>query len=546
MVILRNNRRGFLGGMLGLVAASEGIGSPAQGRREASDAEERRRSAIKLRQDAATRQGSRPMPIHLSNGDEESLPRYVAAFTKGLPHSQLGEVVPAAYETLLRAIRSGKHSDFESVSIGSGRRLTSPQAAYSYVLEGADSHSFEIPLVPQFDGPEAAAEMAELYWQALARDVPFAEYATSPVIREAAGDLSRMTAFSGPKMQGAVAPETIFRGNTQSDLQGHFISQFLWRPVPQGSGKLDQRYATPKAGSDFMASYPEWLQIQTGVPPWRQCVFEDKPRYIRNGRDLAEYVHYDFLYQAFQNAALILLDAGPETVLNYNSYRSENNPYVHSKVQDGFVTFGFAQTVDWVARVTTAALKAAWCQKWLVHRRIRPEAFSGRVHHQKNGSGSYPIHSDLLQSPVLDAVKQRFGSFLLPQAYPEGSPLHPAYPSGHATVAGACVTVLKALFDENALLPDCVAPSADGLSLVSCSHLAPTVGNELNKLAFNICCGRDFAGIHYRTDATGGLALGEQVAITVLQDLAQTLSEEFAGFQFHRFDGMIENITTKT
>jgi len=31
---------------------------------------------------------------------------------------------------------------------------------------------------------------------------------------------------------------------------------------------------------------------------------------------------------------------------------------------------------------------------------------------------------------------------LLPMAFPEGSPIHPAYGAGHATVAGACVTIL--------------------------------------------------------------------------------------------------------
>ncbi len=41
---------------------------------------------------------------------------------------------------------------------------------------------------------------------------------------------------------------------------------------------------------------------------------------------------------------------------------------------------------------------------------------------------------------------------LLPMAFPEGSPMHPAYGAGHATVAGACVTILKAFFDTSAVL----------------------------------------------------------------------------------------------
>jgi len=128
--------------------------------------------------------------------------------------------------------------------------------------------------------------------------------------------------------------------------------------------------------------------------------------------------------------------------------------------------------------------------------------------------------------------------YLLPQAYPEGSPLHPAYPSGHATVAGACAVILKVCFDESALIPDCVHASADGLSLQPCpASFAPTVGAEVNKLAFNIAMARNWAGIHYRSDASAGLRLGEDVAISVLQDLVRCYTEDFDGFAFTRFDG---------
>ena len=43
--------------------------------------------------------------------------------------------------------------------------------------------------------------------------------------------------------------------------------------------------------------------------------------------------------------------------------------------------------------------------------------------------------------------------YLLSMAFPEGSPMHPCYGAGHATVAGACVTVLKAFFDHSWKLP---------------------------------------------------------------------------------------------
>lgn len=513
----------------------------------------RRNRALEIRRQAAELQSQRPEPHHVANGDEQTYPRKTASYSKGLPHDQRGEVIPAAYASLDRAIASGDPQEFEQISRGSGRPLANPQGGLAFTLEGADPQGLTVRPAPNFDSAEAAAELIELYWQALARDVPFDEFDEDPITQAAAYELSLAEGFTGPgdhssfptpsrsrtaagRPARVVTSDTLFRGNLPGTLQGPYISQFLWKPIPERSGIREQRYRVPLPGSDHMTAYGEWLQIQTGVPPWRVYSFDPVPRYIRNGRDLAESVHYDYSYEEFLNAALILLDYRPESILRSDNFFSETSPYKHSKVQAGWATFGLPQVVDWLARVTTPALKAAWYQKWFVHRRLRPEAFAGRLHHVRAGTASYPIHPSLLRSRALEETAARFGSALLPQAFPEGSPLHPAYPSGHATVAGACATILKALFDENALVPNCVTPTRDGTQLIPCD-LAVTVGNELNKLAHNISMGRNFAGIHYRSDAEAGLRLGEQVAISVLQDLILTLPEEINEFRFTSLDG---------
>src|SRR6185437_7740944 len=128
------------------------------------------------------------------------------------------------------------------------------------------------------------------------------------------------------------------------------------------------------------------------------------------------------------------------------------------------------------------ALKAVWYQKWFVHRRLRPEAFAGRIHNLLTHPGlNYLVHRDVLNSAALHQIFSRYGTYLLPQGYPEGSPLHPSYGAGHATVAGACVTALKALFDESSVIQNPAVPTADGLSLVPYDGLELTVGGELNK-----------------------------------------------------------------
>jgi len=109
-------------------------------------------------------------------------------------------------------------------------------------------------------------------------------------------------------------------------------------------------------------------------------------------------------------------------------------------------------------------------------------------------------------------------------------------------IAGACATVLKALFEETDLVSGVMTPSDDGLSLVADSNVALTIGGELNKLAFNIPMARDWAGIHYRSDASAGLLLGEAVAICFLQDNVGTFTESFARFQFTKFDGTAVSI----
>lgn len=527
---------GLSAAALGPTRARDGLAAqttvPGAASPTTTDAHASRRIRIRL----AERQGARPVPAHRSNGDEAAMPSRAGNFAKGLPHAQDGAVDLAAYDQCLEAMRKGPEGMLGRLPRGSGMRLVSPQAAFGLTLEGGDPQSFLLAPPPSISSPEAAAEMVELYWQALARDVPFADYATSPVTADACAELSRLPRFSGPTVDSRVTPETLFRGPAGT-LPGPYLSQFLWKSVPLGSTGFDQRYRAPVEGDDFMESYGEWLQIQTGVPPWRQARWRPQLRHILTGRDLAEYVHYDFMYQGFLNAALILMNSGPGSIYYTNYYFAATNPYKDSTTAIGFATLGFAQVVDWLARVTTPALKAAWYQKWLVHRYLRPEEFAGLVHRTKTGGAGAPLHPDVLDSRAAANVQTRTGTYLLPQAFPEGCPLHPAYPSGHAAVAGACATVLKALFDEDVAVPDCVVPTRDGQALEPYQGPVLSVRGELEKLAFNVAVGRNFAGIHWRSDAVRGIELGEAVAISVLDDLVNTLAEDFGGFRFTKFNG---------
>ncbi len=508
----------------------------------------RHERAYRIRVEAAARLFDLPLSGIPRVTDEELHPTKIGNFTKGLPHDALGEVNPFAYEALAQAVASKNPTAFEDIPMGGAARLQNPQAGLAFGLIGLDSHQMTMPLPPVLASAEAAAEMGELYWQALLRDVPFATYDHDPGVAAATADLSVFSDFRGPKsLTGEVTTATLFRAAVPGALTGPFVSQFLLRELPTGGRPGSQQIRTVLP-LDHLTQYDDWLAAQDGaVPPAALApIYDPVPRYIRNGRDLAEAVHWDWPGQAVHQACLLIFGLGASSLAGLVAGDAAlplnpTNPYASSLTQGGFATFGLADVTSLVGLAAGCALKAAWYQKWFVHRRLRPEEFGGRVHHATSGAVAYPIHDGLLErSTVLSEVARRFGTNLLPQVYPEGCPIHPAYPSGHATWVGAGVTLLKAFFDESVTIANPVVAADDGLSLVP--YVGPdagelSLGGELNKLAWNIGVGRNFAGIHWRTDAIEGLRLGEAVALGILRDLQETYNEDFGGYALTTFDG---------
>lgn len=464
------------------------------------------------------------------NKDEVLYANKIGSYTKALPHNLLGEVNLEAYNIWINTLTTGNPEKFELLPLGGTRKFSNPQVSYAYEMVGPDSHHLTMAPAPSFSSAIEASEMAEDYWMALTRDVPFVDYNTNPGTRAAAEDLSRFSKFDGPKCKCKVTTETLFRSNVPGALEGPYVSQFLLKDIPFGAKTVTQNYIAPVVKIDYMTSYNEWFNIQNGQAPSSTLKLDPIPRYISNGRVLGEYVHKDSSIQAAVTACSILLSFGQEAL-------SLSNPYLFSKTQEGFATFGAPHVLDFVARASRMALEAAWFQKFLVHRRLRPEEFGGCVQNLKTGAARYPINPELLNSKVLEIVFEKYGTYLLPMAYPEGCPTHPAYPAGHAAHIGAEVTILKAFFNEDYIIPNPVVASADGLKLQPYLEGDLKVGGELNKLAANIALARDFAGVHWRSDGLEGMKLGEAVAIGLLQDYRNTYNEEFHGFSFTKFDG---------
>ncbi len=513
--------------------------------------------AYEIRVEAAQRERRIPIPAHPDNGDEDRYQTKIGSYTKGLRHNSLGEVAPEAYAALIAAIRSGRFADFEHLRPFLGcpdparqRPLVNPESANAYDLEGTDSAQLVSPPAPAFASAEEAGEMVELYWMALMRDVNFDDYAQNPLAQEAAHDLSQLSDFRGPKENGRVTTETLFRDVFPGCTLGPYISQFLLRQTAFGAQRVDQRTNARASGTDYLIGFQQWLDNQNGCVPASLMIPPDSQvplRFIRNGRDISQYVRLDVLHQAYFVAALILINGITlnETTSPFvfrfpfdagNPYGSNGSTFV----QAAFGTFGNPYIMTLVTEPAPRALKAVWYQKWFVHRRLRPEALGGHVEVMRQNLAQYPIHTDLLdRSSVLARTLNQFGSHLLPQAYPEGSPLHPSYGSGHSVVAGACVTMLKAFFDESTVIqePVLINPADGGQTTIPYQGPDLTVGGELNKLASNIATGRNIAGIHWRTDGVEAIRLGEAVGISMLRDMRETYGEPFSGFSLTKFDG---------
>ncbi len=166
-------------------------------------------------------------PCQTSNGDEQAYPvEYLGSFTKGLSHNlTTGVVDAAAMQAYMQCIQTG---NFTKLHLAGKRKLTNPQAGLMFELWGGDTQSFTVRPAPAFSSAEAAADLVELYWGALLRDVPFDTYNTSSLAAEAVADMNRLSDYRGAK---PVTAQNLFRSNALGATVGPYLSQFWFANV---------------------------------------------------------------------------------------------------------------------------------------------------------------------------------------------------------------------------------------------------------------------------------------------------------------------------
>jgi len=490
------------------------------------------------------------------NGDAAAYSDHSGSWSKVLLHDSIGIVNASSWASFTKALASHKFSDFQNIIVGnpggsgSTAGLNGPQGAFAYDLEGLDPFATNIPAAPTISSNQTAAEQVEHYWGALLRDVTFSQYATSSLAASACADLNNLSfikSSSNNYFPYPVTPANLFRGQItpgDGNVKGPYLSQFMVQPTYFGSQPLNQVLQDFVPGQNFMTDPTGYLNAQNGIVN-QSIAIDTVFRFLNSGRSLAAYTHVDALHQAYFVAALIL--AGIHAPLN------PGNPYIGSRSEHGFETLSPVDAFATIPEMATRALKASWFHKWVVNLRPRPEEYGALVYAYLNNLSPMPqaaqhLHSDVLNSQGLAQTLSTFGTSLLPQAFPEGAPGHPCYPTGHGTVAGACIAALKFFFDGSqpirplllAAGSDVMMPSDDGSQLIpytGSDRDSLTINGELSKLAFNVSFGHGIhAGIHFRSSTQQSILLGEQVGISVLQDRAKGYNEPFT-INITKFDG---------
>lgn len=468
---------------------------------------------------------------------------YYNYFTKGLKHNNInGELDNVDdFVSMIKSIIANDKVKFSKIPMFG--KMIDPFSSNSAIINGVMQGSLRLIKPPYINSVESSNEMNELYAQAISRDVAFINYNSDETIDLVKNILN-------------TKHNTLFRAKLPAGYLGPYISQLLLLDIKFDTYKIVQKYTMYlskqeciKLGirNEWGVTLNEAINIQNNKLNENPSGYPNKfliEKFINDGRSLARAAHKDTPYQYYYDAYLILSKLGVPN--NPTWPQINNNNYF-------LMATGAASVLCSIAEITNLSLYHAWYWKWQQYRKLRPEEFAIMITNvKKSGINKYGINEKILDSEFLNLIehynlewdpsfeKQFEKQYVLPMTYVEGSPLHPAYPSGHAIIAGACCTLLKMMFDGDAkwnIFNEIYQASEDGQILVPYNGNDKnniSVQSEIDKLASNIAYGRNWAGIHYKSDANAGIYLGEKVAIEYMRDLLTrnnfTSSIKFKGF----------------
>lgn len=232
-------------------------------------------------------------------------------------------------------------------------------------------------------------------------------------------------------------------------------------------------------------SEEEYLKIQNGGVV--KEIGTQKPKSIKTYGDLAAFVHND-KDQLYQHM--------------YFLFRSKtgHHPQFHSDNNDAFHNFvnSAPYACYLMSKVLYDSLRFAWVSKYK-YMMIRPEVYGNilEVTPERLSNADY-----IKESEVGKKYYEKFKTFRLALAYPEGSPQHPSYPQGHQSVSTGQAIVLKYLLDTDQEIKE-----------------GYTVQDEINKMMDVVALGRVVAGVHYHCDYYDVIKAAEKNAVISISEI---------------------------
>lgn len=423
-------------------------------------------------------------------------------FSKGLRHNNELIVNSNDINILTDCIKYHDVNKLEKLKFVGDLKLLNPSSSWYLDIIGSSSTTYKYSKFPNIDSKEFEYEMCLLYCMYLCRDIPFSNYTNNSAINQYCKFLS-------------VEPTTIFRDPLF--INGLYISQFLYLNFTIGNCSYNQRYRTYLENLDFYKTVESMTKLQNGISDSTH-LFNKKKRYIITGRDLAHYFHSNDPYFVFTNTYSILCNINAPIIIK------------QCKFEEPYLNFGKADVPSLLTMIGRNALLVAWYIKWS-NMVPRPDQISLLLNktYSKNKESL-----NIFTNPIFDKIYGKNKNILLPQCYNKGSNMCPSTPSEYATVAGACITVLKLIFDNNFEM-NVTTPDLVGFNLVNKNDKS-TIGIELDKLAFNVAISQCWAGTNFAIDNIKGLKLGEAVAINCMKDVSNRYPDKI-NFKLKKFNG---------
>ncbi|SMD04721.1 hypothetical protein [Primorskyibacter flagellatus] len=428
-------------------------------------------------------------------------------------------------------------------------------------------HGVRIDAQTSFTLHELLCELRSLPWLDRHAIPCFAEQPDEPA-RHAAQDDEHMRRASRWNKDGQLTLRMLVRGATRTDICGPLLSQLMPSLEPSQAGPdgadLDRVFETLPAPDAPAVIWKMWLNAK--------CCEAETPaeRMPRTLRELAVVGH-----PASPGRAVLALGLAMSSIVL---------PPVTALAGRGW---GGAELLSVMAEAVLLAKQASRAQAALAGPMPRPALLAARlslmVDHASvvpanpadvssrqileelrrfaprlltwvarrnavDGSASIDSAVTVDAGPRLPPATRRGDNLMLPHLSQGDATLRPLDAQSQGTVAGACLTILKAVYAGPLSTSSHRQRTGKGAAHMGSSpHMLPRrpgLSGDLDKLASNMVLGRLVTGGYFHLENLAALRKGERIAMALLSELAES-GRASGDLGFISFDGKPVRISAR-